>query len=271
MIGKEFFLTADPNASDPIMGVNFVRMPIRMHELEHRIFAPGQGRLFHDFLLGELNTGDKPRTLPGPMAQKVARFVNAHRRANGRDGHETAYVVQLVGVGHRELRWSLERAVSLREGRFGLKPDQLRIRRWHRGLRYWLRVTAFDSEASMQAWEHAYHRRDLRFQQLVRRAQPDANLAEPNRWFTTMGWQKLPDEFVLELNAEGKNVVFPGVFTQLRQAVARAPVPMKYVPFFVAAVGYELVAEDDRHGPENHVFTEFKATIALDIATGVVR
>jgi hypothetical protein len=281
-IGKEFFLSRSFTGPDPYMGTQGIPVPSKLHVLEYKTFRPGQGPEFRDFLLGKVTTGErKPRPLPREAANKVARFVNTYRK--GKAG--TAYILQLMGRGAKTIRWSLERSVSLREARFdpvkrdprilemrkegrhiALKSemDKLRIRRWYRNLHYRIWVTAFDSENAMSDWDRFYSKHAVWLQQQAREPLPPHE--KESFWFETMGWQKLPDEFVARLKDDAKDLVFPSGFKQLREAAARAPGGLLLL---VPAAGYELAAQDDRHGPRNHVWTEYRTYLQIDFYRGL--
>jgi len=283
-IGKEFFLSRNLVGKEPYMGSHSIRLPSRLHVLEHKTFKAGQGPEFRDFLLGKVKTGEKkPRPLPREIGNKVARFVNRYRKEKGRP--RTAYVVQLVGEGEKSIRWSLERSVSMREARFDpvkMDPrirkmreegkhvavksemDKLRIQRWYRNLHYRVCITAFDSEDALEDWNRFYRDRAFWMQQQARRR------IEPREkeifWFGTMGWQELPAEFVARLKDDAKALVFPSGFKQMRQAAARAPGGLLLL---VPAAGYELARQDDRHGPQNHVWTKYSAFLGIEFAQGL--
>lgn len=281
-IGKEFFLSRSLTGPDPYMGTHGILVPSKLHMLEYKTFRPGQGPEFRDFLLGKVKTGEhQPRPLPRGAANKVARFVNTYRKAKA---HGTAYILQLMGRGAPTIRWSLERSVSLREARFdpvkrdprllemrkerphfALKSemDTLRIRRWYRNLHYRIYLTAFDSEKAMSDWTRLHSKDPAWLQRQAREPLPPHE--KESFWFDTMGWQKLPDEFVARLKDDARALVFPSVFQQAREAVGRAPGGLLLL---VPAAARELVAQDDRHGPRNHVWTEYRAYLQINFYQG---
>ena len=285
-IGKEFFLARGFIGSNPYMGTHGIRVPTQLHDLEDRTFRPGQGPEFRDFLRGKMNTGErKPRPLPGAVANRVAHFVNIHRKAQ--EGGRTAYIFQLYGRGGRFVRWSLERlsqkaarydplkmnpslGPTAREARaqgrhVALKSemDNLRIRRWHRGLDYRIYLTAFADEGAMRAWRDRYGRAPL-LQQNQHRERARAPKQQA-LWFETMGWQKLPEPFIARLKSDAKDLVFPSAFRQMREAVKRSSGGLLLA---IPLAGYQLAKQDDRHGPTNCVWTQYRALVQINLCTG---
>ncbi|MDX9785943.1 MAG: hypothetical protein RBT11_04170 [Desulfobacterales bacterium] len=282
-IGKEFFLSRSFTGPAPYMGTHGIPVPSRLHVLEHKTFRKGQGPEFRDFLLGKIKTGErKPRALPRQVANKVARWVNTYRKRQ--EGRGTAYILQIMGQGAGTLRWSLERSVSLREARWNAvkknpqirelrdagkhvalksEMDSLRIRHWYRNLHYRIFITAFDSEEAMNDWNRCYSGRDLWLQQQARRSLPPHE--KESFWFDALGWQKIPNEFIARLKDDAKALVFPSAFKQMRQAIARAPGGWLLL---VPAAGYDLAAQDDRHGPQNHVWTKYRSFLRIEFFEG---
>lgn len=266
-IGKEFFLARGGKASD--IATNAIRVPTHTHLLEARRFSRGQGADFKDFLLGPVETGDaRPRILPMAVFNEVQRFVSRYRKA--RPGHDTAYLIQLAGKGGKWLGWEFERTISVLEGAFGVNDDRLRIKCFKRALHYGVRVTAFEDAQAMNRWCQRYGILPLALQKDFRRRLEGDD--EEKAWFETVGWQKLPDEFVARLKDDAKALVFPSYGSQFREALFRDRFHALIPPLFAAEVTYHFIgATDHHHGPQNHVWTEYHAKYKVDFYEGIVR
>jgi hypothetical protein len=264
-IGKEFFLAR--GGSGDYVATNVIHVPTRTHLLEGRRFARGHGAEFKEFLLGPVETGEaKSRILPMAVFNEVERFVSRYRRA--KPGHDTAYLLQLAGKGGKRLGWELERTVGVLEAGSGVSDDRLRIRCFHRALHYDVRVTAFEDAQAMNRWCRWYGIQPLSMQKDFRRRLEGDD--EEKAWFTTVGWQKLPDEFVSRLKDDARALLFPSYGKQFREALYRDRFDV-VIPFmFVPKVTYHFIsATDHHHGPQNHVWTEYHAKYRVDFYEGV--
>lgn len=285
-IGREFFLARKFKAPDPYVSANFIPVPTQYHELECVEFEPGEGPRFKEFLTGKMNTGEsKPRALPKDVYNKVAHLVNIHRSTH-RDGN-TAYVVLLLGVGGNRVSWSLEK-MSSKAGRFdpvkmganNLKDhpraetavfqselDNLRIKCWHRELHYTIYLTTFESMQEMNLWWIRYStstqitKRVHMLEQITRESP-----SPPYFWFKTMGWQRLPDDFISNLDDDAKALVFPSDWQITKNALKAAPGPGQLLPFTFL---YELNKEASMRGPQNCVKTEYQADVKIVLCRGI--
>jgi hypothetical protein len=264
-IGKEFFLAR--GGPGDYAATNVIRVPTRAHLLEQRRFAKGHGAEFKEFLLGPVETGEiKPRVLPRAVFNEVQRFVSRYRKQKA--GDDTAYLVQLEGIGGRWLGWELERIVGVLEAGFGVRDDQLRIRCFRRALHYGIRITAFDDAQSMNRWFWFYGIQPLSMQRASRRRLPGDDEEKP--WFETAGWQRLPGEFIGRLKDDAKALVFPSYGKQFREALYRDRWDALNPLLFLPKVTYHFIsATDHHHGPENHVWTEYRAKYKLIFYEGL--
>jgi hypothetical protein len=259
-IGKEFFLAR--GGPGDYVATNAIRMPAPAHLLEQRRFARGHGGEFKEFLLGAVATGEaKPRVLPRAVFNAIQRFVSRYRRQKA--GVDTAFLVQIDRIGGRWLGWSLERIVSVLEAAFGVRDDQLRIRCFHRMLHYGIRITAFDDAQAMNRWYWRFGIQPLSLQKAFRTRLPEGDDDE-HSWFETAGWQRLPGEFVGRLKDDARALVFPSYGKQLREALYRDRWDALNPLLFLPEVTYHFIgATDHHHGPENHVWTEYRAKYKL--------
>jgi hypothetical protein len=244
-----------------------IHVPTHTHLLEGRMFARGHGAEFREFLLGPVETGEtKPRALPRSVYDEVERFVSGYRRRKA--GHDTAYFVQLVGKGGKLLGWELERTVSVLEAGSGVSDDLLRIKCFHRALHYGVRITAFEDAEAMNRWCRSYGVLPLSMQKSFRtRLEGDD---EEKAWFNTVGWQRLPAEFVGRLKDDARALVFPSYGRQFREALFRDRFSAYNPLVFIPKVVYHFIgAADHHHGPQDHVWTEYHAKYKVDFYEGV--
>ena len=226
---------------------------------ERKVVRTGEGRLLRQFLKNPVRTSPdrmRPasRTLPSWIYKAVERNIVQFGRTHG------GYTLELVGVGEPSITWRLKRLVSRREMRYNPvkllgakgkdraydramerlqhdKPlmirseaDKLTVDHWYRCIHFILRMTAFDTEAGMDAWIAQHPRGDAKTEAIDRNGvQPilsDPPAAEKGRfWFKTGGWYALPVSLLARMDDEAYGFAFsqPRGMRLLRAYINRGP------------------------------------------------
>lgn len=226
---------------------------------ERKVIRTGEGRLLRNFLKNPVHTSPdrmRPasRTLPNWIYKAVERNIVQFGRTHG------GYTLELVGVGEPSITWRLKRLVSRRTMRynpvkllgakgkdrlynkaigklrddkplgFASEADKLTIDHWSRRIHFILRITAFETEADMDAWTALHPRGDGHTESIDRHgAQPI--LSEPaaaengHSWFKTVGWYALPNSLLTHMDDEALSFAFsqPRGARLLRAYIDRGP------------------------------------------------
>lgn len=226
---------------------------------ERKVVRTGEGRLLKKFLKNPVHTSpDRTRPASRTLPKWIYKAVERNIVQFGRTHH--GYTLELIGRGEPSITWRLKRLVSRRSMRynpvkllgakgkdqqydkamenleddkplgFASEADKLTIDHWSRSINFILRVTAFDTEADMNAWIAQHPKGDVQTKPIDRHgAQPI--LSDPpadekgHPWFKTAGWYTLPISLLTRMDDEAYSFAFsqPRGMRLFRAYINRGP------------------------------------------------
>lgn len=229
---------------------------------ERKLVRTGEGRLLQQFLKNPVHTSpispdrarQASRTLPNWIYKAIERNIVQFGRTHA------GYTFELIAIGEPSITWRLKRLVSRRQMRynpvkllgakgkqrlyekamerlrddrplgFASEADKLTIDHWYRCIHFIMRMTAFDTEADMDAWIARHPRGDAKTEAIDRNGvQPilsDPPAAEKGRfWFETVGWYALPVSLLARMDDEAYSFAFsqPRGMRLFRAYIDRGP------------------------------------------------
>ena len=233
------------------------------------------------------------RTLPNWIYKAVEKKIVQYGRTY------SGYTLELIGVGKPSITWRLKRLDSRRAMRYNpikllgakgktrlydqamqnlrlgkplmLEPeaDKFTIDHWSRRINFILRVTAFKTEADMDAWIALHPEGDARAEpvdrqgdQLILSDPPAAVKGHP--WFKTVGWYALPNPLLMAVDDATFKFAFspPRGMRLLRAYIASGP---DNPVFNFLNWPLEAASLYRKQCPQGTVLTQFTCDLRIEI------